>query len=217
MNFLADLPTHNINNMRFYETPEKNFYPSITTVLGKTMPPEKEASLKAWQNSLGTKKSAQISKEATDKGTAVHLLAERYLKKEDLKLNEFSQIEISSFNGLKLKLNNINPIAQETPLYCDELQVAGRCDCVGEYKKILSIIDYKTARRLKNKSEIFDYQLQCTFYALAFEQMYKTPISQGVILMSSGEGFPQEFIFPIVDFIEPLVNRIDEFYSKFKQ
>jgi len=74
-----DLSTETYNNQRWYVTPT-GAYPSITTILGTTAPPEKVASLQNWRTSLGAAKADEVSKKATDHGTNVHLLAERYLK-----------------------------------------------------------------------------------------------------------------------------------------
>ena len=35
--------------------------------------------------------------------------------------------------------------------------MAGRCDGIGEYNNVLSIIDFKNSRRIKTEEDIFDY------------------------------------------------------------
>jgi ATP-dependent exoDNAse (exonuclease V) beta subunit len=203
------------NNLRFYKSPDGQSYPSITSVLGRTMDEDKQKSLVRWQDSLGKAKADAYTKTAADKGTAVHLLIERYLNKEDLQLSKFSPFDIKVFTALKLKLNKIKVEAQEIALYSSELGVAGRCDCIGYYKDLLSIIDFKTSNRNKTDKDVFDYKLQICFYALACNEMFGTEITQGVILMSTGEGFPLEWVFNISDYIAPLQEKIDLFYSKF--
>lgn len=206
-----------VKGMRFYETPEKKYYPSITTVLGSTMSEEKQQSLKKWQMSLGVSKAQQITKEAADRGTAVHLLIERYLKKEDLISpgEKFNQSDINMFNALKLKLNKIDEVwGQEVSLYSDTLEIAGRCDCIGVYKNIPCIIDFKTSSRIKGDKDIDDYKLQLCAYALMHNEMFGTDIKNGIILMSSDSGFPQEFKVNLEDYVEPLVSKVEQFYSK---
>lgn len=201
--------------MRFYVTPEKRHYASITTVLGNTVSEEKQQSLKNWQNSLGTKKAAEVTKAAADRGTNVHLLIERHLKGEDLQLHNFSISDRNSFTALKLKLKSIDEVlGQEVSLYSDVLEVAGRCDCIGTFKGIPSIIDYKTANRIKSEKEINDYKLQCAFYAIGFMEQFDAEINQGVVLMTSAGGFPQEFRFTLEDQYPLLIQRVDEFYEK---
>ena len=211
-----DMITVAFNGMRFYETPTGKYYPSITTVLGGTMSEEKTKALTNWRNSLGAEKADKHTQRAADRGTAVHLMAERYLKKEDLiQGDKFNPADISSFNSLKLKLNKITEVyGQEVALCSDILEVAGRCDVIGIYNGKESIIDFKTSDRLKSKKEVEDYNLQLLFYALSHNEMFGTDIDTGVILMTSAGGFPQEFIVNLLDYVDPLVTRIDEFYKK---
>lgn len=211
-----DITTTEYNNMRFYEVGDGKFYPSITTILGKTISKEKEESLNSWRKSLGMALADKKTKEARDNGTAVHLLAERYLKKIPLNEKEFTLENINSFNGLKLKLNKIKRIlAQEAALYSDMLQVAGRVDLIGEYNGKLSIIDFKTSTSLKDESRIEDYKLQLCAYAAMHNEMFGTDIQTGIILMTSGGGFPQEFTVDLTKYVSALCARVETFYSKF--
>lgn len=210
------MTTTPFKGMRFYETPEGNYYPSITTILGGTMPPEKEAALKKWQTSLGADNAQRKTQEAADRGTAVHLLAERYLKGEDLIQGEkFNPADIASFNALKLKLNKVEKVwGQEVALYSDLLELAGRCDVIGVYKGKPTIIDFKTSTSLKGSDRIEDYRLQLCAYSIMHNEMFGTDIIDGVILMTSAGGFPQEFHVDLLDYVEPLIARVDEFYAK---
>lgn len=203
--------------MRVYETPEGNFYPSITTMLGKTMDEEKSKSLQKWQQALGSL-ATKKTQDAADHGTAVHLLIERYLKKEELfQGDKFSQQNINAFNALKLKLNKIQEIwGQEVALYSDTLGLAGRCDCIGVYDDMECIIDFKTSGKLKGQKDIEDYRFQLTAYAVMHNEMFGTNITKGVILMTSEMGFPQEFKVNLSDYIEPLNERVKKFYSTLK-
>lgn len=204
---------------RWYDTPQGSF-PSITTILGTTAPPEKVASLENWRNSLGHAKAAQVSKTATTHGTNVHLLAERYLKKEkvDAPINgaPVAQLDMMAFNALKLKLDKIDEIwGQEVPLFSESLAVAGRCDLVGKYKGVPVIVDFKTASRVKGKADIHDYELQLLFYATAHNEMFGTEINEGVILMVAASGFPQEFKIVFTDELRAeLKERVQKYWSK---
>ena len=211
-----DMQTLPVKGMRFYETPSGKFYPSITTILGGTMSEEKATSLKRWQTSLGVDVAQKKTQEAADRGTAVHLLAERFLKKEDLFQNQiFSQADINSFNALKLKLSRIEEVwGQEVALFSDLIEVAGRCDVIGVYKGVPSIIDFKTSTRLKTPAQVEDYRLQLCAYSIMHNEMFETDINTGIILMTSDGGFPQEFIVDLTKYVEPLLTRIEKFYEK---
>lgn len=211
------LTASQFKGMRFYETPNGKFYPSITTILGNTIPEEKAVALKKWQQSLGVAAAAAKTKAAADNGEAVHLLAERFLKKEELirPSDNFTQADISGFNALKLKLKKVDEVwAQEVSLYSDLLELAGRVDCVGVYDGKPAIIDFKTSVRLKTKEQVEDYRLQITAYSIMHNELFGTDIVDGVILMTSAGGFPQEFRVDLTKYITPLVARVDEFYHK---
>lgn len=210
-----DMKTTSVGGMRLYETPKGDFYPSITTVLGKTMGEEKVKALQKWQTSLGSL-ATKKTQDAADHGTAVHLLIERYLKGEELvKPGEnISQLNINAFNAIKLKLKNIDEIwGQEIALFSDELALAGRCDCIGIYKGVPSIIDFKTSTRLKSQKDIEDYRCQLTAYAIMHNEMFGTDVTNGIILMTSATGFPQEFKVNLLDYVEPLIARVEKFYA----
>jgi hypothetical protein len=185
-------------------------YPSITTVLGNTAPPEKVASLQAWKDRLGPEEAARQSKEATDHGSAVHWLIERHLGGSPTEVLEPTERDLQAFNSLKLKLKHVVPWGLEAVMVSDALRVAGRTDCVGTYKGVPSIMDWKTSKRIK--SEIDDYKLQLCFYATAHNEMFGTNITQGVILMAS-DGFPQEWVVNLPPLLPDLINRVNAFWS----
>jgi len=214
----TELSTVPHNNQRWYDTPF-GYYPSITTVLGKTEAEEKKASLKKWQESLGAAKAAAVSHAATTRGTNVHLLIERYLKGEDVNQpidgKSVPYADMQSFNSLKLKLSKIDEVwGQEVPLYCSTYEIGGRCDLVGVYKGRPAIIDFKTSNRVKNNTDIHDYKLQICFYAEAHNEMFDTQINSGVILMVAETGFPMEFL---VEFNQELKQELKERAALFWQ
>jgi hypothetical protein len=213
----AELSTVSHNGQRWYDCP-KGYYPSITTILGTTAPPEKVASLQNWRNSLGAAKADAVSKAATDRGTNVHLLAERFLKGEqvDAPINgkPVPHPDLASFNALKFKLNKIDEVwGQEVALYSETIEVAGRCDLIGKYKGVPCIVDFKTASRVKKREDIKDYELQLAFYAIAHNEMFGTDINTGIILMVAETGFPMEFTIDLPDQYEELGKRVEKFWA----
>lgn len=212
-----ELTTITHNNGRWYDCPN-GFYPSITTILGATEAPEKKASLENWKNSLGHAKAAEVSKKATDRGTNVHLLAERYLKKEQVDAPINGQpvpfTDMAAFNALKLKLNKVDEVwGQEAVLYSDTIEVAGRCDLIGVYKGVPCIVDFKTASRIKSRKDIEAYELQLAFYAIAHNEMFGTDITMGVVLMVAETGFPMEFEVELTNHYEELGRRVDKYWQ----
>ena len=212
---LLDLNTKDVKGKRWYITPEGNLYPSITTLLGSKEKPH----LEAWRNMLGVEKAAKETKRCADRGTAVHLMAERFLNNEEDVLKGMSHENVKLFNQIRLviknKINNIH--AQEVALYSDVLMVAGRVDCIAEFDGILSIIDFKTSNNNKTEAMIEDYLLQETFYALAYYELTGQKVEQIVTIMTVEKGImPLVWKKPITPYIIPLTKRIEEFYTKLK-
>lgn len=198
---------------RFYTTPEGNKYPSITTVLGAG---EKEW-LTEWRLSMGIEKADKETKRAAERGTAVHAMVEEYLNNNPDPTQQYPGSDaVLVFNKMRFILNKIdNIITQETALWSDEMKVAGRVDCVGDYKGKLSLIDFKTSTGNKRESMIGDYYLQTTAYALMFQERYGIQIDNLVIIMGVEKDMPLVFQQPVEPYIEPLLRRINTYYTTY--
>ena len=97
-------------------------------------------------------------------------MTERYLLNDKLNLDEYKE-EIDLFNTLKPELDKIKNIyCLEYPLWSKVLGLAGRVDCIAEYDKQLSIIDFKGSTKLKKKEHIENYFLQASAYALMWQE-----------------------------------------------
>jgi len=194
---------------RFYITPEGNKYPSITTVLGQKEKPY----LKEWRNMLGDKKAKKETERCAARGTAVHELIEHYINNEQDFTRGYKPEYVQGFNQLKPYLNHINNIrCQEVALWSDQLGVAGRVDCIGEYDGVLSIIDFKTSNNNKSRENIEDYFLQCTAYAIMWHELTGEPIEDITILMTVERGLvPLVFKEKINKYVKPLLLRIKEY------
>lgn len=212
-----EFPAEMISGLgRVYHTP-LGPYPSITTMLGKSAPAEKTSYLDAWRARVGNLKADKITNDAATRGTNTHLMLERFVNGEEAyKPNEFPEAHINIFKSMRLELKKINKVyGQEVVLYSDLLSVAGRCDLVAEHQGDLSIVDYKTSSRIKNKEEIGDYWLQTAFYAIAHNEMFGTNIEKLVIIMGVENHLPMVFRKVIDDgLLLELSERVSAFYSK---
>lgn len=197
---------------RWYVTPEGNKYPSMTTVLGHG---EKQW-LTDWRNMLGHDKAKKETERAAERGTAVHAMMEKFLDNQDNVTKGHQADHIRRFNQLKYCLKRVNNIrAMETCLWSDRLRLAGRVDLVAEYDGVLSVIDFKTSNNVKTDDMVQDYFLQCTGYALMFEEIYDIPIDDICILMCVEKGMvPMVWRKKIDDYIKPLLHRINTYYSE---
>lgn len=191
---LPELVSETKSNGRFYTTPEGNVYPSVTTVLSAT---KDQTHLLEWKKRLGEAKANQESKRASDRGSALHSLCERFILNQEIDLRREMPIPVQLFSQIKpVLLENVGTVfSVENSLYSDYLEVAGRVDLVAEYNDIVSIIDYKSSNKIKNKEWIEDYFIQASMYSIMFEEMTKIPAPQLVIIIGNEESIkPSVFI-----------------------
>ena len=197
---------------RVYTDPNNNTYPSITTVLSILS----EDAIKTWRAKVGEEEANRISKTASNRGTAVHDLLERYVNNESDFDKEVDSHIMQSFYDVKPVLDKCltKVYAQEAGLYSERLGVAGRVDCVGEWNGIDSIIDYKTSKKLKKKEWIDSYFMQSTAYAIMWEERTGIPINQIVVVIAVDNEEPQIFIEKRENWTEKLIQTIAEYKSR---
>lgn len=195
---------------RVYQTEDGKSYPSVTAVTGLH---GKQAILE-WRKRVGEEEANRISSRAANRGTRIHSLCEDYLLN---KTPEVSMFDLEAYNSIRKELDNINNIhCLETKLYSDYLKVAGTVDCIAEYKGMMSVIDFKTSKRVKTKDEIHNYFMQTSAYAVMFEERTGIPVSKLVILMAvDDEPDPIVFIEKRDDWIHGFIGLREE-YSKWK-
>lgn len=192
--------------LRTYETPEGNKYPSVTTVLGG-VDDEKKKTLDAWRARVGIEEADRIGQVAAARGEEVHTIAERYLNNDVDWKKGIMPINLFTFNDMKKTLDECvdNIVAQEVPLYSDKLQTAGRVDLIADWKSELSIIDFKTSKRAKKKEWIPHYFQQMSFYGAAFFERTGVPIKKGVIVMVTDEGECITFEVSIYEYLKQFI------------
>ena len=190
----VSLPTENINGKRYYTTPEGKHYPSVTTVTGLL----NKKWIKAWRKKIGEEKANKISRKAAGRGTRYHHLQEDFLnnKLTEERLKEATPLDLMMFNQTKELTSKLGDIYMlEGSMYSNELEIAGRVDCVAEFAGKVSVIDFKTSTRRKSPSQVKSYFLQETAYATMFEEMYGVPIERIVTIVSVEEtGQSQLFV-----------------------
>ena len=190
---------------RTYKTPSGKSYPSITTVLSSY----NKKAIYEWRQRIGEQEANRISKAASGRGTKLHNVVEKYLLNEmsDLKMQTMMPDTKELFLKVKPFLDNhIGDIyGIEQSLYSDRLQIAGRCDCIAEWEGELSIVDWKTSTRVKEKNYIQNYFMQCSAYAEMFEEITGKPINQIVVAIAvEDSNVPSIFIENKADYLLPL-------------
>ena len=201
---LVDLKSETFpDGKRYYTLEDGTRLPSVTTVLGA----QKKQGIMEWRKRVGEVEANRISKQATGRGTNVHTLCERYLNNDSL--GDIMPDAKEMFISLKPLLNRIDNIHyQECALWSKQLEMAGRVDCIGEFDGKLSVIDFKTSKRIKTEAHIEDYFWQTSAYALMYEEMIGTPINNLVIIMAVEDDQPLLFKQKTQDHINGLVKAI---------
>ena len=195
---------------RYYVTPDGKKLPSVTTVVGA----QKKEAIMAWRRRVGDEVANKISRQATSRGTNMHTLCEYYLNNEPKPPGTVMPDAKEMFISIKPLLNKINNIHyQEVGLWSSQLGLAGRVDCIGEYEGKLSVIDFKTSKKAKDRDSILDYFWQTTAYALMYEELVGQPIDELVIIMAVQDAPPLVFREKTQDHIEGLVKAIDYYHK----
>ena len=205
-----------VEGKRVYSTPEGNFYPSITTVISNNA--KKQAGLAKWRRRVGAEKAAAITARSTKRGTNFHSIVEDYLN-EDLNIEEYkeSPLPVVMFEQTKKTLDRISNIyLQEAALYSDNLEVAGRVDCIADFDGVLSIIDFKTSAEPKKEYYLYDYFVQDTAYACCLQELYGITVKQLVTIVACENGETQVVIKPPKkEYLLQLIQYIDEYRNKY--
>ena len=196
---------------RYYVTPDGKKLPSVTTVVGA----QKKQAIMEWRRRVGEEVANKISKQATSRGTNVHTLCEHYLNNEPKPPGVVMPDAKEMFISLKPLLDKINNIHyQEVGLWSTQLGLAGRVDCIAEYEGVLSVIDFKTSKKLKDIKDIQDYFWQTTAYALMYEELIGVRIDQIVVIMAVQEDNPIIFVEPMRKHINTLLEYISFYREK---
>ena len=163
---------------RYYETPTGAKYPSVTSITKL----HNQESIQAWKEKVGEEEAGKISRRALARGNKIHSLAEKYLLNKGDLSDDFSKTDFGVMIPYLNKINNIHCL--ETQLYSDHLKTAGTVDCIGEYEGKLTVIDFKTSAKLKKREWVKDYFMQCSAYAVMYEERTGTPIERLLLIIN---------------------------------
>ena len=190
----VSLPTETINGKRYYRTPDGKHYPSVTTVTGML----NAKWIKKWRKSVGEEKANKISRKAAMRGTRYHQLQEDFLNNilTEERLKEATPLDLMMFNQTKELTSKLGDIYMlEGSMFSNELEMAGRVDCIAKFAGKVSVIDFKTSTKHKTPSKIKNYFLQETAYAKMFEENFNVPIERIVTIVAVEEtGQSQLFV-----------------------
>ena len=201
---------YNVNNQKL---------PSVTTILSATQPAEKRESLQRWRDRVGAAAAEKITREATNRGSAMHDFLEKFcLGKLNLDLLGDNSLERQMAdqiieNGLRNKVSEIYGV-EATLFYPNKY--AGAADLICNYEGKNSIIDFKNSSQLRKDEWNTDYYLQLSAYQMAHNKVYGTDIDQGVILVCTKDLMFQRFVIDSVrlkNYQEIFLRKVDEYYK----
>ena len=206
------------NGQRQYTGDDDQPVPSVTTVLSDT---GDKTALINWRKRVGDAEANRVSKEAAGLGTKVHNALEKYVLNEEYDIKGNNHISIMAKTMLdemiSKGLSQVDEIwGVEVALIAKGLY-AGTSDAVGMFNGVESIIDFKTAKKIKKREWIEDYFMQGCAYALAHNEMFGTNIKQVAILMIDREGKYADFIIEGDEFEEychKWATRLADYYNK---
>ena len=201
----------NQNGFRFYQIDGKN-YPSITSILSI----QKKEGLEKWRKNVGEEAAKWEMARAARRGKATHTLVEQYLKGQPQTINDV--LPNGMFRLLKPYLDQVDNIhCLEKIMFSHKLTLAGQVDCIAEYNGKLSVIDFKTANKERIDSWNESYYLQCTAYAIMYEELFGKPIEHIVILQAGEDGSCNAFVKQKKEYLSQLEKAIKDFYKYYEE
>jgi genome maintenance exonuclease 1 len=215
-----------VTRKRVYLTPDGEKTPSVTTILGAT---KDQTHLIEWRKRVGEEQAAQITKEASGVGTAMHANLERFLAGiERMPGKNLVQVKANAMAD-QIIINGLSKVtevwAMEQSLYFPGLY-SGTTDLVGVYDGEPAVMDHKQTNKPKKLEWVEDYFLQLTAYILAHNEVYGTNIRRGVVFMCSrgddsikigGETYQQFDLLPkdFNKYEDMWLSKVEDYYLNY--
>ena len=142
------------------------------------------------------------------------MLGQNHLDLTDVGKNAHTMAEQIIKNGLTGSLSEI--WGSEVTVHYPGLY-EGATDVVGVYEGHQSIVDFKQTNKPKKREWIEDYFLQLGAYAMAHNYVYRTAITQGVILMCTPDNYFQKFTVKGKEFVNyqhQFLERVGKYYEQ---
>ena len=196
---------------RYYDTPMGPF-PSVTTVISAY---QNKEYLIRWKERIGEEEANRITRQAQNKGNAVHKMAELYLTNDPDWCKDVPTPLVETFKQIQPVLDaNVELVyGCEIPLYSSKLHIAGTTDSVVMWKGWPSILDFKTSKRPvgDNSDKLRFYKLQATIYAMLVQERYNLDCPYSHILIMIDNDLPKLVSFRNTAFriiAEELISRV---------
>ena len=200
----------NIDGVRYYDTPDGTLI-SITSLL-KNFTPQ---GILDWREAVGEEVANEVMSAAADRGSKVHKIIENCLsnKPENDLVGNYGELAARMFSQMVPALDKIDRIrALEKGLYSTRFGIAGRVDCIAEYDKELTVIDFKTSTRKRDERNE-THLVQASFYSLAWEERTGEKVNQIAILTTTEDGELDVYRDDPSNHVDRLEEMIEEYKS----
>jgi len=199
-------------------------FPGVGSVLSLTKSESSKWALINWKKSLGDD-ADRVSREALDRGLNWHKYLEYYISGYSDKANELlkgipSNKEIAKHSSHLLKrMKSVDVLATEFPVY-SKMGYAGTFDCLAQTRDGLTLLDWKTATKIKDPKYVGDYYLQLAAYANGIKECYGLTIEKAYIVVFYTFKQPDYFSMDkqlLQDSLELFKERLKMFYEMIKK
>jgi genome maintenance exonuclease 1 len=200
----------NIDGVRYYDTPDGTLI-SITSLLKNFMP----KGILEWRKAVGEEVANEVMRAAADRGSKVHKIIENCLsnKSENDLVGNYGELAARMFSQMIPAIDKIDRIrALEQGLYSTRFGIAGRVDCIAEYDKELTVIDFKTSTRKRDERNE-THLVQASFYSLAWEERTGEKVNQIAILTTTEDGELDVYRDDPSNHVDRLEEMIEEYKS----
>jgi len=200
----------NIDGVRYYDTPDGTLI-SITSLL-KNFTPQ---GILDWREAVGEEVANEVMRAAADRGSKVHKIIENCLsnKSENDLVGNYGDLASRMFSQMIPAIDKIDRIrALEQGLYSTRFGIAGRVDCIAEYDKELTVIDFKTSTRKRDERNE-THLVQASFYSLAWEERTGEKVNQIAILTTTEDGELDVYRDDPSNHVDRLEEMIEEYKS----
>ncbi len=180
-----------VDGERTYTTP-LGACRSVTTILGAT---RDNTGLELWRESVGEERADAICKLACFRGDRHHDSIEKYLL--DGTEPKFDFLNTPYWNSSRAFLDRIRKTLLTEGAVYHPLGYAGAFDCIAylhDDDDQPSLLDWKTADRLRNPAKMYEYYLQVSAYVAAANYVYKPQglnITRAFIVVAIPDETPQ--------------------------
>lgn len=204
-----------IDGIRYYIDDVGKKYRSVTGIISATKPDKDKKSIEQWRSKKGHDAADKIFSDACLRGTATHTAAEQYLLGKDVIIDY--EPARPYWESLEPALKPISEVKSMEQAISHPLGYAGRYDLFCTYKGIENtLVDFKTADKVKRPEYIIDYKLQLAAYSGGIFHTFGERVNQGVVIIGIKNRTAQTFVLSREELLlywDLWKRRVDKYHS----